>query len=327
MRVLRLLGLVLAVLGVPAAIFAQNVVSARAGLVHHADGRVLLDEKPIVHKVTQFVEVKENSELRTERGRAEVLLTPGVFLRMGEDSRIVMASNQLTDVRVRLAAGSAVIEADELDKAVSITVLAGDQSVRIDRMGLYRFDSYSDEAPRLRVFAGEAQVGTKRIRTHKEVRLDGDLSVRKFDPEDTDPLDRWSRRRAHHVAMASVSASRLAYGKETTFTRSSWVWNPYYGMYTFLPFRGVIYSPYGFGFYSPRAVYALYNPPVYTRPSMDGGGGPRYNANYGYNTVNQTSGGTSGVVASSPSAGAGGGGGGATVSRGGDTGDSGGARR
>src|SRR6185503_9015823 len=107
-RLIRLVPVVMLAV-VPAVICAQNVVSARAGLVHHADGRVLLDDKPIVHKVTQFSEVKENSELRTERGRAEILLTPGVFLRLGEDSRLTMLSSKLTDVRVRLDAGSAVV--------------------------------------------------------------------------------------------------------------------------------------------------------------------------------------------------------------------------
>ena len=326
MRLIRLVPVVLLAVD-PAVIYAQNVVSARAGLVHHADGRVLLDDKPIVHKVTQFSEVKENSELRTERGRAEILLTPGVFLRLGEDSRLTMLSSKLTDVRVRLDAGSAVIEIDELDKAVAITIVAGDQDVQLERTGLYHFDLFPDEAPRLRVFAGEALVGKVKVGAKKEVRLDGDLTISKFNPEDTDPLDRWSRRRASYVSMASVSAGRLAYDRDMRFSRSSWFFNPLYGMYTFIPYRGVSYSPYGFGFYSPRAVYALYHRPVYSPPPMaSGGGGPSFNSSYGYTTVPHTSGGTSGVVASSPNSSVSQGGN-ATVSRGGDTGGGGGGRR
>ena len=303
MRSRRLVGPVVALFTLPGAIFAQNVVSARAGLVHHLDGRVLLDEKPIVHKVAQFAEVKENSELRTERGRAEILLTPGVFLRLGEDSRIRMLSSRLADVRLQVIAGAAVVEVDELDKSSSVTILAVDTPVRLERAGLYRFDVVGDQAPRLRVLAGEALVGELRVKAQREVTLDADLVVRKFHPEDTDPLDRWSRRRANYLAVANVSASRLAWEQDGGYgygdRRSRWMWNPYYGMYTFLPFRGVCYSPYGYGFYSPRAVYALYNPPVYS-PGPDLSR-PSFNSNYGYTTVPQTSGGTSGVVAASPS--------------------------
>lgn len=324
MRLIRRFGPIVTLAAIPGLLSAQNVISARAGLVHLADGRVLLDEKPIVHNVTRFSEVKDHSVLRTERGRVEILLTPGVFLRLGEDSRLVMLSGALTDVRVKLEAGSAVVEADELDKSASITVVVGESEARLDRTGLYRFDVYPDEARRLRVFTGQALVGRTRVGARKEVRLDGDLTVTKFDPEDTDPLDRWSRRRANYIAMASVSASRLAWEQDRQFTRSSWVWNPYYGMYAFLPFRGVCNSVYGYAFYSPRAVYALYNPPVRSQPSFDMPR-PSFNSSYGYSTVGQTSAGTSGVMATSPSAPVSQGGE-ATVSRGGDTGG-GGARR
>jgi hypothetical protein len=288
------------------------------------DGRVLVDENPIVHKVTQFAEVKENAQLRTERGRAEVLLTPGAFLRVGEDTRIAMLSNRLTDVRLRLLAGSAVVEADDLVKDGAITVVAGTYEVRLERTGLYRFDVLEGEAPRLRVFSGEALVGATRVRARREIDLDGDLTIRKFDPEDTDPLDRWSRRRANYLAMASISAGRLELDNYSRFRRSGWAWNPYYGMYTFLPYQGVVRSPYGFGFFSPRAVYSLYNPPVY-RPSPSAFAAPSYNPGYGYSTVSSTPSGNSGVMASSPGSPVNQGGG-ATVSRGGDTGG-GGARR
>src|SRR5438128_1238879 len=129
MTLARKLGLVVSWLLLPGVAFPQNIVSARAGLIHHSDGRVLLNEKQIVHKPAQFQEVKESEYLRTELGRAEVLLTPGIFLRMGEDTQIEMLSTRLSDVRVRLVAGSAIVEADELNKENSVTVLVRDVPV------------------------------------------------------------------------------------------------------------------------------------------------------------------------------------------------------
>ncbi len=310
------------ILGFSSAAFAQYAISARAGLIQHLDGRVLLNEKPIIHKITHLQEVKESQRLRTERGRAEILLTPGVFLRVGEDAHLEMVSSKLEDVRLRLLGGSAVIEADELDKESSITIAVGEAEVRLAKAGLYRLDATGGEKPVLRVFAGEAMVtgpgGEFRMRAKKEMELAGAFAAQKFDVEDTDALDRWSRRRASYLAAASFSAGRLAYRRGTVLTASSWMWNPYYSMYTFLPHRDIAWSPYGYGFYSPRAVYYVYNPPRVQSP-MDAGAGPRYNANYGYSTVPSTSGGGSGVVAAAPSSPAAAGST-APIARGGDTG-------
>lgn len=332
MRATGLLGLIVVVSVVSLPAFAQDIVSARAGLIHYSEGRVLLNEKPIVHKATQFLEVKEGEYLRTDRGRAEVLLSPGIFLRLGEDSQAQMLASRLTDVRLRLLAGAAVIEADELLKANSIKVNVGDAEVQLLRTGLYRLDIQQDESPRLRVFVGEALVTASgaeyRVKGKKEMALAGDFEIKKFDTDDTDPLDRWSKRRAGYLATANISASRLAYRRGVSLSSSQWIWNPYYGMFTFLPYRSVCWSPYGYGFYSPRAVYVLYNPPRPVDSGFASVGAPSrsYNSSYGYTSVGHTSAGTSGVIASSPSSPANQGGG-ATVSRGTTTDGGGGARR
>ncbi|MBI3667373.1 MAG: FecR domain-containing protein [Acidobacteria bacterium] len=231
---------------------------------------------PLVHSPTQFPEIKEGEYLRTEQGRAEVLLTPGVFLRLGEETRVQMLASRLSDVRLRLLAGAAVVEADEIGKENAVTVQAGEAEVHLLRSGLYRFDIQGLEPARLRVFAGEALVsgekGEIRLGNKKEIELAGDFQSRKFNLEDTDPLDRWSKRRGGYLAAANVSASRQAYHSGLAYYGSGWIFNPYYGMFTFLPYRDVIWSPYGYGFYSPWAVYYLYTPP---RGGYLGGGGGR----------------------------------------------------
>ena len=45
---------------------------------------------------------------------AEILLTPGVFLRVAENSSIKMISSRLIDTRVDLLSGSILIECAEL---------------------------------------------------------------------------------------------------------------------------------------------------------------------------------------------------------------------
>src|SRR5579884_808545 len=66
--------------------FAQSVVSARSGVIHFSEGSVFLDGQPVEQKFGRFAEMKAGSELRTDWGHAEVLLTPGMFLRIGDNT-------------------------------------------------------------------------------------------------------------------------------------------------------------------------------------------------------------------------------------------------
>ena len=293
----RSICLTAAILLIPMAAFGQHIVSARAGLIHYVEGQVLLNEQPVVAKASQFSEVREGEYLRTGEGRCEVLLTPGIFLRLGENSQIQMTSSRLSDVRFKLLAGSAEVEADEL-KDHAVTVDTGSAQVRLEHAGLYRLDAAQGAAPRLRVFSGEALVTASdseyRVKAKKELELSGDFQQAKFDPESTDALDRWSKRRASYLSAANVSSSSMAYygGSGSYggygsgygygygygyggygFGSSNWVWNPVFGMFTFLPYSNVAWSPYGYGFYSPATVFAYYiQPRMYG--SRGSGGSP-----------------------------------------------------
>ena len=65
--------------------YAQTVTSARSGTLHYFEGDVSIDGTPVQSRIGKFPEVKEQGVLSTGLGRAEVLLTPGVFLRLGEN--------------------------------------------------------------------------------------------------------------------------------------------------------------------------------------------------------------------------------------------------
>ena len=80
---------------VAAACLAQSVTSARSGLLHYFEGDVSIDSAQVESKAGRFPEIKEQSILCTAQGRAEVLLTPGVFLRVGENTAIRMLDKRL----------------------------------------------------------------------------------------------------------------------------------------------------------------------------------------------------------------------------------------
>lgn len=281
------------------AAFGQTVVSARSGMIHLSEGRVFLADQAIESKFGQFPEVKENQVLRTEAGRAEVILTPGVFLRLAENSSFRMVTNRLIDTRLEFLSGSAVIEAGDIPKDNAVTVVQQGASIQLVKRGLYRFDG---EPASVRVFDGEllVTVGDRKVEVSegRMLSLGSDLAVAKFDKDGTDSLDRWSRRRAEYVAMANVSAANSIRRSGNSWNSNGWAWNPYFGMFTYVPMSGSYYSPYGYRYWSPNAVYALYQPRIiYSSPS---GGG--YNPGYGYSTVPRTASGHSGVMASAPSA-------------------------
>jgi hypothetical protein len=259
--------LALAVAAVPG-LWAQNVISARSGLIHYAEGNVTLDDQKVKPKNGEFPIVGDGQTLATQDARAEVLLTPGVFLRLGEQSSFKMVSNHLSDTRIELLTGSALIEVDELLKGNSVMVLFHGSKITPLKHGLYRLDEPQN---RLRVFDGEAQViqndQTAVVKAGHQVEFGAVFLASKFNRKDVDSLDTWAAERSQRIAQANYTAANMVNrgGYSSAYTNSNWVWNPYYGMFTFLPSTGYGYSPYGWMLYSPQTIvyYNAYRPTSY----------------------------------------------------------------
>lgn len=265
----------------------QSVVSARSGAIHHVEGRVLVDDQLVQRKFGEFPNLAERSLLRTELGRVEVLLTPGVLVRLGESSAMRMLSTQLDDTKLELVAGTALLEAMEIFEDNSVTVMAGGAAIQILDHGLYRITA---EPAELRVYKGKARVTqndqTLLVKKGRLVALGGEhLAANRFDTEETDALYRWSARRSAYLAMANVSAAKSLLDWGVPWRRSGWYWNPYFGMLTFIPASGLFHSPFGYSFWSPSRVFYVYSPPLVSSGWGGGGGGGRYNPDLGYVTV------------------------------------------
>lgn len=243
-------------------VWGQDVISAHSGTIHYVEGKVTLDGDTVEPHFAQFPEVGNDHVLATEQGRAEVLMTPGVFLRLSEDSSFRMISNQLADTQIEILSGDALLEVDDLPKDNAITVKFLDSTTGLTRKGLYRFDA---ERHVIRVYQGSASTNlgehTASAHSGKEIKVENDKLVSDFfNAKDTDPFYRWAERRSEYIATANVSAARQAGALGLTSSTSSWAWNPYYGMFTFLPgygyagYDGFGYSPFGYYFYSPMTV-------------------------------------------------------------------------
>jgi hypothetical protein len=191
--------------------WGQFVISAKSGLINYVEGLVLLSGEPVVRKPGARVEMKEGSELRAEDGRAEVLLNPGVFLRIGEKSTVRMVSSNLTDTRIEFVAGAAIIgpgrrlNAKE-NWASSVSIVYQKTIVHLSKNGIYRFDA---EPAQLRVYAGEARVArgeaTQTAGAGEMIVLANPGPPEEFDMTEIDALGLWSKRRAAYIAMTPES--------------------------------------------------------------------------------------------------------------------------
>jgi hypothetical protein len=316
---------------------AQVAISARAGMVHHTEGKVFIADKEVVSKTTEFPEVKEGQVLRTEEGRAEVLLTPGVFLRVAENSGFRMVGNRLSDVRVDVLRGSVIVEAAELAKDHSITLLFRDAEIALRKHGVYRIDV---EQNLFRVYDGEAVVArggeSVTLKDGRQTTVTGVLVGEKFNTKTGDAFLRWASRRSEYIAVANMSAARQIGNSDKRSRYQGWYYNPFFGCFTYLPGSGIYSSWFGPRYYSVRTIW------IATQPRYESGGSgggawagsqmpsPSYNPSYGYSTVPSSSApsysGNSGAAASSSPAAAS-----SSSSRGGEAagarGDSGGRGR
>jgi hypothetical protein len=257
---------------------AQSVISAHSGVVHYIEGDVSIDNQPIHPKFAQFPEVKPDQVISADEGRAELLLTPGVFLRLAENSSVRMVSNSLVDTRLAMVSGSVLVEVGELLPGNTISFEAAGARIELPHKGLYRIDA---DPARIRVYDGQAQVNreTSKIlaRKGRQVALDSDaLATSNFDVKDTDSFYRWSARRAEYVAEANVASARVAANPDSSYYSNgyygagytgigagrygAWSWNPWFGMFTYLPAYGTYFSPFGSYFYSPIVATTLYIP-------------------------------------------------------------------
>ena len=199
--------------------------------------------------------LEAGQELNTEAGKAEVLLTPGVFLRLDDNSAVKMVSPDLTLTQVELEKGRAAVEVDEIHDQNNLEVIDHGVTTRLEKTGYYEFDANQPEAM---VFKGmaKAEVGDEKwreIKSHHELALTGEpngqpLAKEKpadFDTHTTDELYNWSNLRSQYLAEANNQMASEYYGAGYN---PGWFWDPYAVGYTYMGFEPFA-SPFGWGFY------------------------------------------------------------------------------
>ena len=83
-----------------ASAFAANE-TANPGTLNYVEGQVVIGNQSLEPQSVGSTVLMPGQFLSTERGKAEILLTPGVFLRVGEQSSLELVSAGLTDPETR----------------------------------------------------------------------------------------------------------------------------------------------------------------------------------------------------------------------------------
>jgi hypothetical protein len=248
--------------------------SAYPGTVNYVEGAVLLDGNPLARRDVGQATIEPGEELSTATGKAEVLLTPGVFLRLDDNSAVKMISPDLTKTQVEVTRGRAAVEVDQIFPQNNLEIMDGGVSTQLLKAGYYEFSTNQPEAM---VFKGKALVNegdgrTKEVKDHHEVRLvaNAELKSSGFDTRDAeDGLYNWSSLRSQYLSEANGEIAS-EYAGSAGFA-PGWYWNPRMWDYTFIgldPYWG----PFGFGFFPPWGWYGGYWGGGYFRGHYYGGG-------------------------------------------------------
>ena len=207
----------------------QYLISVHAGTIHFVMGGVFLDDMPLQPRPLTFPSLMNQQVLRTERGRVEVLLAPGVFLRMAQQGALRMLDNRVESAVAEIQKGQALIEVIQLVKTGDVQIQCGDARTRLKAKGLYLFDA--DET-NLRVFAGEAEVVTPensvKAGKGKSVSLEHSAGISSFQRKTDDTLYKWSARRSFNLFMAGLASGTGKNDMNWVYTTLGYFWNPDY---------------------------------------------------------------------------------------------------
>jgi hypothetical protein len=239
---------------------AQQPNSIRPGEVNYIEGQVALNGTNLESSSLRSTVIQPGDDLTTGQGYAEVLLTPGAFLRIGNDSEIRLGAAGLVNTHMTLVRGSALVEAADVLKGSTLDLTLGSSTAQIEAKGLYAFDASSQT---VKVLQGKLKVTdtadrSATLRKGDQVILSSDHPLKRRDfnakSEEREPLYVWSKVRSHDEAEATMNvADEVA--NSGGWYGPGWYWDPAWSFYAFAPGAGYLGGPFGWNYYSPVFLY------------------------------------------------------------------------
>lgn len=302
-RLMKIVVLSLLSLIIPTFVIGQDVnkkataasslylISAKAGGVNHISGNVSVERNG---KPDGFLqkgdEVEVGDKVSTDaNAKAEILLNPGSYIRLGGNSEFEFLSTSLDDLQIQVNKGSAIFEVIA-DKDFTVTIKMPNSKFYLISEGVFRVDVLEGGEGKISVWKGKAQVGDTKatiVKSGRSATQNGsEVSIAKFDRDIKGEFDNWSRDRAKEIAKANAQLMQRQMRQSlfNSFNNNMWssangyglwVQDPWSRSYCFLPFGWGWRSPYGFGY--NQSIWN-YNPPVqmigpmYQNPNLGNSG-------------------------------------------------------
>ena len=195
----------------------QSPSSGRAGLVYEVEGQAALLKGSGPEPTPGQRHLGAGQRVRTEAGRVELILAPGIFLAVGQNTELEMTKPHLSDLQLKLISGSAALRAVNDSYLEGLSIRCGDAVVRFNKVGEYRLDAPAGERLRLKVFRGRAVVSASES-DHK-VKKKWSLALaeahsepllEKFDSSKKDVLDQWHQARVAAIEQAELQERKRA---------------------------------------------------------------------------------------------------------------------
>ncbi len=217
---------------------AQNrekyLISAKAGGINLVTGNVTVerkgDDRQRALASTDDLQTGD-SVITGAGGRVEVLLNPGSYMRLDENSEFELTDASLDQLQVELVKGSAIVEVTGADDVeLSIGINTPQVNALIIKGGIYRFNVLPNETTEILVRKGRVLFGkglTEMVKGGKKVIIGRDGSMvetAKLNKKEQDTLDLWSKDRAETLARANQKLQRRPL--LTAFNDYNWdLWN------------------------------------------------------------------------------------------------------
>ena len=262
----------------------KYVISAKAGGVNYVEGTVSIARaNGLSAHLIKRDEIAVGDRVSTGAdGKAEILLNPGSFLRIGANTSFEFKSTSLDTLQVKIDLGTAIFEV-YASAEFKVRVSAPNAKLLLIESGVFRIDVAPDGGAKIAVWEGQALLGdhnaTLLKRGREAVLRDSSVTVTKFDRGDKDDFEAWSKARGKDIAKQSAKLKNQTVRNSLLSSFNSggwgmynsfgvWVYNSFTGGYCFLPFGSSWYSPYGYGYGSGIWGYNL--PPVVYTPPVGG---------------------------------------------------------
>lgn len=253
----------------------RYIVSATAGGVNYTEGSVtVVRENGTSGRLLKRDRVEVGDRISTESdGRAEILLNPGSYIRVGGNTTFEFGTTDLEDLQIRLDRGSAVFEVFASDE-FRVSVFTPKGKTVLMETGVYRVDVTRGGSATVAVTEGKAQVGHSSRTVVKAGRMGlvgtEQASIKKFDRGDRDELAEWSKSRSKELAkmtsslkndrVRSLLIDAFSTWNFLDYSFGLWVYSPFTNSYCFLPYGRGWYSPYGYNYRTGLDWYRL--PPI-----------------------------------------------------------------